>query len=136
MALTNEARALAKVCGAAQRAYPLLVEVARLCAHITPQIAIAGNAVLEEIDLLRHFLREQTLRGVIEAPTPDETRASFKAAEAEIETLRRARTRAATLAAVKATKARSATRVPAKATCVTTTSKREKRHGTSTDYQD
>jgi len=70
------------------------------------------------------------------APTPDETRASFKAAEAEIETLRRARTRAATLAAVKATKARSATRVPAKATCVTTTSKREKRHGTSTDYQD
>lgn len=65
-------RALAKACGAAQRAYRPVADLARLTDALPLKIARQGNAVLEELDLLRFYLHEATLEGVINpyaAPT-------------------------------------------------------------------
>jgi hypothetical protein len=67
----GDARALAKTCGAAQRAYLPVVQLVHAAQHkaLPLKIRRQANAVIEELDLLRHFLREATLQGVIEPPT-------------------------------------------------------------------
>jgi len=86
-----EPRTLALAAGAATRAY---TEVKALVKHtdtMPPPIAVQGRVIIEELDLLRFYLREQTLLGVIE-PAP---------AEAAVTALQRQRTRRATAAALK-----------------------------------
>ena len=63
----SNARQLAKACGAATRAYQPVCDLVKLTSEMPLQIARQGNAVLEELDLLRFYLREATLRGVIDA---------------------------------------------------------------------
>lgn len=64
----SDARQLAKACGAAQRAYQPVADMARITSVLSLHIARQGNVVLEELDLLRFYLREATLCSVIEPP--------------------------------------------------------------------
>ena len=69
----TDARTLAKATAAATRAAPLVSAMARLTEGLGLTIERQANAVLEELDLLRHFLREALLAGVIAgqaAPPP------------------------------------------------------------------
>jgi hypothetical protein len=66
----SDARTLAKACGAAQRIYHGVALLARITSELPEQIAVQGNAVLEELDLLRFLLREETLRGAIGMEVP------------------------------------------------------------------
>jgi hypothetical protein len=68
--MTTEPRQLAKACGAAQRVYQGVALLARITSELPNQIAVQGNAVLEELDLLRFLLREETLRGAIGMEVP------------------------------------------------------------------
>jgi hypothetical protein len=64
----TDARALARAAGAAQRAYgpvTLMVAASAVCGGT---IALHGTAVIEALDLLRFYIREETLRGIIEPP--------------------------------------------------------------------
>lgn len=98
-----EPRTLALAAGAATRAY---TEVKALVKHtdtMPPPIAVQGRVIIEELDLLRFYLREQTLLGVIE-PAP---------AEAAVTALQRQRTRRATAAALKLQAPRAPVQAPA-----------------------
>jgi hypothetical protein len=69
----TDARTLAKATAAATRAAPLVSAMARLTEGLGLTIERQANAVLEELDLLRHFLREALLDRVIAgqaAPPP------------------------------------------------------------------
>jgi hypothetical protein len=66
----TDARALAKAAGAASRLAPQVSALARLAADCGLGIARQANAVLEELDLLRHYLREALLAGAIDAHGP------------------------------------------------------------------
>ena len=67
MAVTD-ARALAKTAGAAQRAYGPVTQLVHAAEDATLPVNIRrqANAVIEELDLLRHLIREATLQNVIE----------------------------------------------------------------------
>lgn len=62
-------RALAKAAGAAQRAYAPAVQLMAATQLVGGTIAAHGVAVVEALDLLRFYLREMTLRNIIE-PAP------------------------------------------------------------------
>ena len=59
---------LARMCGLGQRIYADVATLAKLGAELGPPVAMQALALLEELDLLRHYMREATLHGVIEAP--------------------------------------------------------------------
>lgn len=59
-------RVLAKACGAAQRTYAEAAKLVTLTAQLPGEIRRQGNAVIEELDLLRFRLREATLGAVIQ----------------------------------------------------------------------
>ena len=65
--MASEARTLAKAAGAAQRLAGPASALARLADDLSLPIAIQANAVVEELDLLRYYLREALLAGVIAA---------------------------------------------------------------------
>jgi hypothetical protein len=66
----NEPRALALMAGAAQRLADGMSTLQRLAETGDAELMICRQAiaVVEEYDLLRFYLREATLRGVIEPP--------------------------------------------------------------------
>jgi hypothetical protein len=59
-------RALAKAAGAAQRAAPSVAGLLALTPSLPLPIARQAVRVIEDLDLLRHYLREETLRHVVE----------------------------------------------------------------------
>lgn len=63
--MTIDARALAKASGAASRAYPLVAQLVAACDSLPLTIRRQAVSTIEELDLLRHYLREATLEGVI-----------------------------------------------------------------------
>ncbi|HYM25271.1 MAG TPA: hypothetical protein VEU08_18770, partial [Vicinamibacterales bacterium] len=65
--MASEARTLAKAAGAAQRLAGPASALARLAEDLSLPIQIQANAVVEELDLLRFYLREALLAGVIAA---------------------------------------------------------------------
>jgi hypothetical protein len=83
--MASEGRTLGLTCGMAQRVYADVAKLAKLAGELGPAIALQGNAVLEELDLLRFLLREATLQAVI-APagtlTPDRPQAPRSASTA------------------------------------------------------
>jgi hypothetical protein len=100
-----DVRTLAKAAGAAQRVSGEVAALVHLTDALGLPIGRQGRAVMEELDLLRHFIREATLASVIHA-APEQPTAP--AAEA----LQRQRTRKATDTAGKLSKARALTRRP------------------------
>jgi hypothetical protein len=105
--MTTEPRQLAKACGAAQRIYHGVTLLARITSELPGQIAVQGNAVLEELDLLRFLLREETLRGAIGMEVP--IKVALQAVPRSSVHSR------ATVTPAKARKPRSASTAPAKA---------------------
>jgi hypothetical protein len=69
----TDARALAKAAGAAQRLAAPLAALARLTEPLPLTIQVQANAVLEELDLLRHYLREALLADAIHRSGPPST---------------------------------------------------------------
>lgn len=63
--MSFDARALAKASGAAQRAYGPVAQLVRATDDLPLTIRRQAVAVIEELDLLRHYLREATLERVI-----------------------------------------------------------------------
>jgi hypothetical protein len=72
MARTSEAVTLAKLAGAAQRAYAPATDVYRIGQDASLPIEIRRDvvAVIEAPDLLRFHIREQTLAGVVSGERP------------------------------------------------------------------
>jgi hypothetical protein len=70
MARTDDARALAKLAGAAQRAYPGVAGLYRMHTDESLPIELRRGivAVIEALDLLRFHIREATLNDVIRGP--------------------------------------------------------------------
>jgi hypothetical protein len=64
----SDAIALAKACGAAQRVYLPTVALVHLTDQLPGEIRRTGIAVIEQLDLLRFFLREAQLKRVIDPP--------------------------------------------------------------------
>lgn len=81
-----DARALAKASGAAQRAYGPVADLVRIAEDLPLHLRRQAVAIVEELDLFRHFLREATLDRVIarnEVVEEPETRRIAKAASAK-----------------------------------------------------
>ena len=68
--MAPEARALAKLAGAAQRAYPGVADLYRMHTDEALSIELRRGivAVVEALDLLRFHIREATLNDIIRPP--------------------------------------------------------------------
>ena len=70
------ARALAKAAGAAQRAAPHLAPLLGVLDQLPIKIARQAVRAIEELDLLRHLLREEVLQNVVAPPPKQRLRAA------------------------------------------------------------